>query len=223
MLDHIEANHSLAYIRSGKYATEIVRNKTSYIFGTKDNKPMKGLFIYNMVRKDAKAFLDSGKKHRLPKKNPVNEINDNFSVKLLLTATDLTDAYWTIAKNVGIISEYTYLKGIQSKEYKTARLAALSTLGKGKEYNIIRNGKQTTETVLVGYDEQLANLYLYIRYTCYKHMQEVKKLLGKGFAGYKTDCIYYKDTKRNRNLVHKYFLKVGIDFVHIEPEKERTP
>ena len=35
-------------------------------------------------------------------------------------------------------------------------------------------------------------------------MWEISELLGEDFFCWKTDCIYYRDTPENRNIVHKY-------------------
>jgi hypothetical protein len=35
-------------------------------------------------------------------------------------------------------------------------------------------------------------------------MATLKKMLGKDFACYKTDCIFYRDTLKNRELVQEY-------------------
>jgi hypothetical protein len=36
-------------------------------------------------------------------------------------------------------------------------------------------------------------------------MNQVKRKLGKDFLCYKTDCIYYIDTKENRKKVNDFF------------------
>ena len=90
-------------------------------------------------------------------------------------------------------------------EFKTLRLAALSTLGKGKEYFVIKGGVVTDEVVKIGFDEDMDKLYKAIRYTCFKYMQVVKEMLGDDFVCYKTDCVYYVDTPENRKKVRDYF------------------
>jgi hypothetical protein len=90
-------------------------------------------------------------------------------------------------------------------EFKSVRLAALSTLGATKKYQIIKNGELINEYKVVEGDENFQKIYKLIRYTCYKYMNQVKKLLGQDFLCYKTDCIYYIDTKENRALVRNFF------------------
>ena len=210
LLDRIALMKGNAYIKRGTFTNELVWGKYSYIFSILPKKKQtafkKGMFLFGMVRKDAKAYL---KKHniKLPKK--YNQIEYNGSVKGLeifgkVTGTDLNHAYWRIAYNLGIISEYTYLKGLRD-EFKSVRLAALSTLGATKKYQIIKNGELINEYKVVEGDENFQKIYKLIRYTCYKYMNQVKKLLGQDFLCYKTDCIYYIDTKENRALVRNFF------------------
>jgi hypothetical protein len=167
----------------------------------------KGMFLFGMVRKDATLFIKSGKKIKVPKRYPVNEYNDNFSnFEAKVTGTDLNHAYWRIAYNLGIISKNTYMKGLDD-DFKILRLSALSTLGKGKDYFVIKDGIVTEEVVKIGINEDMDKLYKAIRQTCYMYMQNIKKMLGNDFICYRTDCVYYVDTKENKKLVRDYFKK----------------
>jgi hypothetical protein len=208
MFDILKANKGNGYYRKGNFSTELVWDKKSYIFPS-ENKQYKsyrnGMFLFGMVRKDAKQFIKSGRKIKLPKVRPSNEYNDNFDkFAFKMTGTDLNHAYWRIAYNLGIISENTYEKGLH-EDLKTVRLSALSTLGKGKEYFVIKDGVVTNEVVRIGNDDDMDNLYKAIRYTCFKYMQKVKKMLGQDFICYRTDCVYYVDTPENRKMVRDYF------------------
>jgi hypothetical protein len=77
-------------------------------------------------------------------------------------------------------------------------------MGKGKDYFVIKEGKVTNEVAKIGYDEDMDNLYKAIRYTCFKYMQILKKMLGDDFICYRTDCIYYVDIPENRKMVRDY-------------------
>jgi hypothetical protein len=208
ILDLIRMNEGNGYMRKGNFSSEIVWDGKSYVFpsATKNQKSCnRGMFLFGMVRKDAKAFIKSGKLLKLPKKYPTNEYNDNFDkFGEKLTGTDLNHAYWRIALNLGIISKNTYVRGLDD-EFKTLRLAALSTLGKGKDYFVIKDGKVTNELIKIGADDKMDSLYKAIRYTCYEYMQIIKKMLGQDFVCYKTDCVYYVDTIENRKMVREFF------------------
>jgi hypothetical protein len=214
ILDLIKMNQSNAYVRTGNFSSEVIWDGKSYMFPAKGREKSykKGLFLFGMVRKDAKDFIKSGKIIKMPKRNAVNEFNENFDkFDLKLTGTDLNHAYWRIAYNLGIIKKNTYLRGLD-EEFKIVRLSALSTLGKGKDYFIIKDGKLTDEVVKIGYNEEMDNLYKAIRYTCFKYMQNVKKLLKDDFVCYRTDCIYYVDSAENRKIVRDYFNNEKMSF-----------
>ncbi len=207
MLEFIKDYKADALIRIGNFSTEILWGNRAMMFPAKDkdDKPYKkGMFLFGMVRKDAANFLKNKKNFKGARKYPVNESNEKFDKwEFRITATDLNHAYWRIAYNLGVISEHTYEKGLDD-DFKVVRLAALSTLGASKDYLAIKKGKITDEVVTLGGDDNLKTLYKTIRYTCYKFMQEIKKLLGDDFVAYRTDCIYYCDTQENRKMVHDY-------------------
>ena len=214
MLQLIKANGGNGYYRKGNFSTELVWDKKSYMFPSDNNYKSytKGMFLFGMVRRDAKAFIKSGKTIKVPKKYPTNEYNDNFDkFGFKMGGTDLNHAYWRIAYNLGIISKSTYQKGLD-EEFKVVRLSALSTLGKGKDYFVIKDGEITSEMVKIGYDDEMDNLYKAIRYTCYKYMQTIKKMLKDDFICYRTDCVYYVESPENRKMVRDYFKKQEMSF-----------
>lgn len=207
MLNIIKANNGNGYYRKGNFSSELVWDKKSYMFpsqSTKYKTLTKGMFLFGMVRRDAKIFIKSGKNIKTPKRYPTNEYNDKFDkFGFKMCGTDLNHAYWRIAYNLGIIAKSTYQKGLDD-DFKVVRLSALSTMGKGKDYFVIKDGKVTNEVVKIGYNEEMDNLYKAIRYTCFKYMQVLKKMLGDDFICYRTDCIYYVDTPENRKMVRDY-------------------
>ena len=212
LLTSMKEEQANGYIKSGTFSTEIVWGKKSFVFSNQKKREAKnfkaGMFLFGMVRKDAKKYV-SEHLIKLPKKEKSIIYNDDFRAEDLtkkICATDLNHAYWRIAFNLGIISENTYLRGLDNR-FKQTRLAALSTLGRRKSYLVIKDGNIIDDMVIVEGDEILAKAYLLIRYTCYKYMNDVKKLLGKDFLAYKTDCIYYIDTESNREKVMQYFNK----------------
>lgn len=209
LMKKIKTEKGNGYIKKGTFTNEIIWGKNSYIFSVLDKKKQdafkKGMFLFGMVRKDAKAYLRK-KKIRLPKKYNQIEYNRSFNPEFFggITGTDLNHAYWRIAHNLGIISDLTYVKGLDDR-FKAVRLAALSTMGADKKYRIIRGGEITDEYKVYEGDKNLQQIYKLIRYTCYKYMNQIKKILGKDFICYKTDAIYYTDTKENRKIVKDFF------------------
>jgi hypothetical protein len=208
ILNRMSNQKADGYLKKGTFSTELVWGNYSYIFSNlnveKQKAFKKGMFLFGMVRKDVKDYLKEHKV-KLPTKNRQIEYNGKINEEILgkVTGTDLNHAYWRIAFNLGIITERTYLKGL-SDEFKSVRLAALSTMGAKKRYQIIKDGVLTNDFYVVEGVQEYQEVYTLIRYTCYGYMANLKKMLGKDFLCYKTDAIYYMDTKANRTKVEKY-------------------
>ncbi len=226
IMSSIVNTESNAFFRFGNFSHEIIDGKTLYVFPPdkvnerKLKKMRKGIYLFAKVRKDARNWLKNNPDFTLPTKNPVNEYSSSlgdFSDKKI-TGTDVNSAYWTIAYNLEIITENTYLKGLDN-DLKQLRLATLSTLGAGKKYNVIKDGELTDDEVCIGADDKMADVYRLIRYTCYLYMNELKNKLGNSFIGYRTDCIYYIDNKENRHLVHQYLKSKKLKYKQLYEKK----
>jgi len=208
------------YLKEGTFTNELVWGNYSYIFSKmpvkKQNVFKKGMFLFGMVRKDVKLYTQNND-IKLPKQYRQIEYRGEINEEILgkVTGTDLNHAYWRIAYNLGIISDRTYEKGLND-EFKAIRLAALSTLGAKKKYRIIKNGVMTDEYHIVEGDEKLREVYTLIRYTCYKYMAQIKKILGNDFLCYKTDAIYYIDNKENRKKVKSFFVEKDLLMKQLE-------
>ena len=211
LLNRIKSLGDSALVKKGTFSTEIVWGKKSFIFPSVNKKDYstfrKGLFLFGKVRSEAKLFLKNNPNFRLPKEEksiyftPYEPPPD-----LKVCATDLNHAYWRIALNKGIISKATYQRGLP-KAFKSVRLATLSTLGAGRTYMQVSDGRLTNQHITIGEDEKLRRVYKLIRFTCFRHMAKLRKMLGNDFLAYKTDCIYYVDTPENRTMVGDYFTK----------------
>ena len=55
------------------------------------------------------------------------------------------------------------------------------------------------------FNDEMNRVYHDIRYSCYYMMYELSLLLGDDFDCWKTDCIFYRDTKENRKIIHDYY------------------
>jgi hypothetical protein len=192
--------------RKGSFASQIIwGNRIFYFHNPSKRFPMNTLHIFRLVKLDCHKFLKFKKSITFEKKLPVNLVRyENYEDAQKITATDINNAYWTIAYQLGYISENTYTKGLKTK-LKEVRLSALSSLGIDKTYLKIVKGVITKEEKILYGDKDMKNLYENIRNTCFKHMTNASKLLGKDFIAYKTDCIYYKDTIQNRKKIQLYF------------------
>jgi hypothetical protein len=135
---------------------------------------------------------------------------------------DVDHAYWRIAFNFGIIKYNTYFYGLNN-DFKALRLACLSTMGKPKEYLEIKNGEQTTRPVIIEGNVEMENVYKIIRYTCYKYMQDMMKMLKDDFVSYNTDCIYFRDTKENRKMIAQYLKSKDLSHKMLVQKKKALP
>jgi len=219
LLNRMKRESANGYLKRGTFTNEIVWGAYSYIVPCMDKKRQlsfkKGMFLFGLVRKDAKKFLELHDNISLPKKYAQIEYVAELKPNKKITGTDLNHAYWRIAFNLNIISKNTYIRGLPDN-FKAVRLAALSTLGANKKYQKIVDGELSDEFNVVSGDEKLQNIYRLIRFTCYKYMHDVKKILGKDFIAYKTDCIYYVDNQKNRKLVNDYFEKKDLLMKQLE-------
>ena len=198
-------------VRKSTNFKEIITNGgTQKVIFNDTNKFKGGLFLFGMVKSDLNAYIKENGYITHYDELPVNCINDNFDKKFRVVGVDINNAYWSIAYLKGYISENTYLKGLSKKEYKPIRLSALSSLGKSRTYEVFENGIHVRNEIKVGNDE-LQNFYLDIRYSTYGVMYEVANKLGNDFHSWKTDCIIFKDTIKNRKLVMKMINDYGLE------------
>ena len=219
LMKRMLAEKANGYLKKGTFTDELIWGKYSYLFSNQNktkNKSFKaGLFLFGMVRKDAKLFLKTNPKIKLPKKHNQIEYSEYNNVDEKITGTDLNHAYWRIAYNLKIISPNTYNRGLNN-DYKSIRLAALSTLGADKKYKIIKNGELTDDYKIIKGILDLQMVYKLIRYTCYLYMNKVKKILGNDFIAYKTDAVYYRDTKDNRKKVRDFLKEKDLFMKQLE-------
>lgn len=220
LLKIIKDNRGNGYIKKGTFSTEIIWNKKSFVFHTGKKEQTenfkKGLYLFKRVREEANLYLKKKKNIKLPKQERSILYNHDGVIDSdkKVCGTDLNHAYWRIALNLGVISEETYKMALP-KCFKSTRLAALSTLGAGRTFNIIVNGKVSKDIAKFGERPELKKVYTLIRYTCFKHMKKLADMLGDDFLAYKTDCIYYYDTPNNRAVVTQYLEAKGFTFKHL--------
>jgi hypothetical protein len=221
LLNRLEKLKSNAYYRKGSFSTDIIWQGRRFVFPNDKKSMVNNMWIFKVVINDVRAYILNHKireKKRLPV-NHWNPKNKNYRGKI--TATDLDHAYWRIAFLNGYISNKTYIRGLEVKD-KSLRLAALANLSSQKEFYVMKNGQVTKETIVMKYDPILHKVYSNIRYTCYEHMMVCAEMLGDDFICYKTDCIYYKDSPKNREMVQTYFDSLSMNWKQlVEPERPK--
>lgn len=204
-------------MRKTKYYTSIIHDNQEAIFPSKDkdhNFPINQLWLFNAVRMDALKFLKNNPDFEMRTKLPTNVTNVEYDNSYgEITGTDIDSAYWTIAYRMGIISERTYKKANENPSAKPTKLASLAVLGRTKAYHVYSKGEKQKEPLLVNPEhDKLRDIYRMIRYECYSYMSELARQLGKDFEAYRTDCIYYRDTKKNREIVYSYLDLCGFSY-----------
>ena len=191
--------------------TEIVKSNGEKVISTKNNQFAKGLYLFSMVKRDIQRYIKENGYITPYDQLPVNHKNKEYDKKNnSVIGIDIDNAYWTMAYLKGYISENTYKKGLEKKEFKPIRLSALSTLGKGKTYKVYEAGKYVKDEI-VKKDNELENFYLDIRYSTYGVLLEIANDLGDDFYCWKTDCIYFTDTKENINRVRESLESFGFE------------
>jgi len=210
-------------MRETKYLTTVIVDGMEYIYPNKneDGFNPRMLWLFSVVQSEAKKFLERNPEWSMPSKLPVNLTNYDYDDSYgKLTGTDINSAYWNIAHKMGVITDTTY-SNAQDPKYKRVRLAALAILGRNISYNKFKDGKkQTKPFIYENQEKRLKQLYQAIRYQCYQMMNEIAGLLKNEFEAYRTDCIYYRDTKQNRKIVHDYLTKHGFEFKQLVYDDE---
>lgn len=188
-------------VRTSKNYSEILMtNGGQKIMFNEGSKFQSGLFLFKAVRKDIEKWIKE-KRGLIPEKElPVNHCNPDFPEDERVIGIDLDHAYWRIAFLKGFISKNTYKKGLSEPHYKTIRLSALSSLGKDYTYDVYEHGKYVGTSVHKG-DKELRDFYDDIRFSTFKVMKEIAEELGNDFKCWKTDCIVFKETQENIDLV----------------------
>jgi len=159
-----------------------------------------GLFLFMMVKRDVEKFIKEFGEVEPHSELPVNYYNQQYDQSQKTIGIDINNAYWSVAYLKNYITKKTYLRGLEEKEYKPIRLSALSSLGKARVWKVYEDGKYARNELSQG-DQSLENVYLDIRYTTYAVMKEIADGLGNDFYCWKTDCVFFKDTKENKQLV----------------------
>jgi hypothetical protein len=211
-----------AFIRNTSYGTEIRFVNTAIFIPSSDpakRMNAKYLWVFVEVKKQCKRYVTENRIKKLAQ-HDVNLLNpEMIDYQGKKVQTDLSHAYWRIAYINGYINEHLYNKVLQEVENKHLKLAALANIAKKKKYKLIYEGELTNEVFSAPFSQNLITLYNNIRYECYAHMHTLSKMLGEDFIEYKTDAIFYKDTKKNRLMVGKYLDRHKFEYEHLKELK----
>jgi len=197
-------------VRQSVNYSEIITKGGQRLMCNHNTKFQKGLFLFSMVKREVLKYIKEHGYIEPMDALPTNCKNEFWDEENKRVGMDMNNAYWTIAKLKGYISDNTYNKGLENDDFKAIRLSALSTLGKAKSYKVYEDGEYVRNELLNG-NEELEKVYLDIRYSTYGIMHEIAQRLGDDFCEWKTDCIFFKDTKKNRKMVKTMIEDYGIE------------
>ena len=213
---------------STRYSKTVQLDKTKVLFNASGNKEIAILKLINMVRSDAKKYIEKSVIKDYNSKDIdwyyYNDFYGNLKPKGSLLKIDLTSAYWVHALNIGLISDKTQsyflkMKG-NKKELKGYRLKALGSLATVKKVVEYKNGKQSEDREDV--NREFKNVYLSICDYVANTLKEVTVLYG--IYSY-WDCIFVqKDDNVEYKLarIEDFFKAKGFDFTVEEDEYEIT-
>ena len=191
-------------VRQSTECTEILLDDTHIVYASTNNFPRKKVYLFRLVKNEVLKWLNKNELILPPNHHSIEYNYEYDYEKDEMTGTDLNHAYWRIAYTTGLISEKTYIAGLDN-DCKALRLATISTLGREKKFNNYKNGELGKSFVYQKRNEELQNVYKYVRLTCFDYMYQASKLLGEDFFAWKTDCLYYKNTKKNIKMVQEFF------------------
>ncbi len=199
-------------VRNTPFICEIISEGVRYLFIKPEGYSPQDVHIFKVVKYDAINFLKEHPDFKPQDQYKSNLMNYEYDDTIgILTGTDLNSAYWTIAAQMGIISQKTFEKYSDAR-YKTIRLSALAILGRKKAYSSHYGQSEVGKMIVEDENTMLKEVYRSVRFECYRHMATLAEMLGDEFESYKTDCIYYRDTPENRKLVHDYFTDNNLQF-----------
>jgi len=206
LLDRLIKNKADFSIKKGTEIDQIIYGNNHFLYSTPNkNFPRKKIFLFKVVNDDVKKFIEKNPFIDLPPQRPTQFYNVDYDENIgKITGTDLDHAYWRIAYVKGYISKKNYLKGIQDDDAKTIRLATLGNLGREEKFDKYVNGEFVETVVHRAENKLLKKVYKDIRYTCFNMMYELSLQLGDDFESWQTDCIYYRDSPKNRKIVHEF-------------------
>lgn len=205
------------FVRRNTDLQEFIVDGEYFMYVNFNEKKFQHTYLYSMVKRDMMDYYASHGAEILLPKMPSHLTNHNYDpMDDEMMATDLNHAYWRIAYLMGKISEKTYKKGLESNDsnIKIARLSALSVLGRVKTYERYVHGK-FIENVAIQKDKDLKNYYYNIRFYCYQCMWELSRMLGDDFYSYRVDCVYYRKTEENIEMVETYLNERALLFEHL--------
>lgn len=186
------------------YYLENENNDNEY----KENDKNNVSYLYRMVNKDA---LISYNKRNIKNIDIKNYYYSFFNLENLIKnknnnnviGVDINSCYWTTAKNLGIISESTYIYGLENCSKRLRN----STIGSFNSNVIINNyGINVIENSIIQ-KRKISVLRNEIIYYVYKIAYNIQRILKNDFLFFYVDCFYINNNDTALNKLFTYLTK----------------
>jgi len=222
---------------------KIIYGKSKFVFsGLKKTKKPLGIHLIAYVKKDIDKLLApvfneetqqyEESKYKIPKiptKRPhltfIHHKNlDWYGAGQEALAIDVNHCYWRTAYLLGFITEFTYNKGIEKKEYKDGRLIAIGTLGKiltvTKYVNGVKSEEYQDDRDYIKY----GGFFWAVITKVHALLLELWTTLKEDFLMFLTDCVVIDPCKREISIgiieKHGYSCKeFGLVFTDIDENR----
>lgn len=219
----------------------IYGNKKFVFSGAKKTKKPLGIHLVALVKRDIDnlikpVFNEETQEYevlykipKIPQKRPhltfIHHKNlDWYGSGQEALAIDINHCYWRTAYQLGFITEETYNKGIQKKEYKDGRLIAIGTLGKILTVTEYKDGLKYKEYTDDREYKKYGGFFWAVISKVHILLLELYVTLKEDFLMFLTDCVVIDPCKRELAISiiekHGYSCKeYGLVFTEIEENR----
>lgn len=170
-------------------------------------------YLFKIVNKDATISYKKRNIKNIEIKNyyysffNLENVVKNKNNKNIL-GIDINSCYWTTAKNLGIISENTYIYGLEncSKKLRNATIGSFNS-------NVIINkyGINKIENTIIQ-KRKLSFLRDEIIYHVYKIAYNIQRILKDDFLFFYVDCFYINNNDSAINKLFSYLTKNSYEY-----------
>ncbi|MGH2642336.1 MAG: hypothetical protein ACRDE2_00180 [Chitinophagaceae bacterium] len=208
LINSLQNSGSIFYLCPGSICYRIIFDNKLFIYNLKtDDFPPQSAFLFSAVKKDVINYIEHNNINVFNKYPCIFE-TDKTLPDSEYCGTDINRAYWTIARNSGLIRQETFEKGLS---FKQTSLAALSSMGRSKTFTKFR-GKERLGCWETEINGKLIEGYEFIRNTCFSYMNEIKEAIPGQFIKWKTDEVMYSYSDWAVNKVHEILTSKNLTF-----------
>jgi hypothetical protein len=194
---------------------KIIYGKTKFVFsGARQTKKPTGIHLVALVKKDIDNLIRPVlnevtqeyevlyKIPKIPQKKPhltfIHHRNlDWYGAGQEALAIDINHCYWRTAYLLGFITDETYKKGIEKKEYKDGRLIAIGTLAKILTVTEYKDGLKHKEYIDDREYKKYGGFFWAVISKVHILLMELNVTLKEDFLMFLTDCVVIDPCKKD--------------------------